>query len=38
MILAMLGWPVDKSNVNAWYLSEMAMYKDWDVERANLSG
>jgi hypothetical protein len=36
MILAMLGWPVNKSNVDAWYLSLMPMYKDWDSERANL--
>jgi hypothetical protein len=37
MILAMLGWPVKESKVDAWYLSEMAMYKGWDAERANLS-
>jgi hypothetical protein len=36
MILAMLGWPLKKSNVDAWYLSGMAMYEGWDVERANL--
>jgi hypothetical protein len=36
MILAMLGWPVKKSNIDEWYLSPMAMYKDWDSERANL--
>lgn len=36
MILVMLGWPVEKSNVDAWYLSPMAMYKGWDSERANL--
>jgi hypothetical protein len=38
MILAMLGWPVEKSRVDAWYLSTMAVYKGWEAQRERLAG
>lgn len=37
IILAMLGWPVAKSNVDAWHLSTMVVYKDWETHREGLA-
>jgi hypothetical protein len=38
MLLAVLGWPVERSNVSPARLAGRAGYRDWPEERARLAG
>jgi hypothetical protein len=37
MILAVLGWDVEKSTVSSWFLADWVAYKEWKAEQFSLS-